>query len=298
VNVPARAVTRFAPSPTGPLHLGHVANAVHVWGLARRIGAQVVLRMEDHDRLRCRPEFEESILDDLEWLGLEPDIGPVAAFRSGPTEFRQSDRDEVYHEILAGLRRRRLTYACSCSRRTIAEASSDTRGEERRYPGTCRELGVPDGPDAGLRVVMADGFETFTDLLLGRQTQTPIEQCGDLLVRDRRGHWTYHWAVTVDDYHQGVNLVIRGADLLGSTGRQIRLARLIGRESAPVFYHHALICDSNGRKLSKRDGDAGVRELRAMGWSPEAVLGRAAFLVGLLKQPTELLASDLPRLFA
>ena len=122
---------------------------------------------------------------------------------------------------------------------------------------------------------MGPGVETFDDLRLGPRGQDPSAQCGDLLLRDRRGNWTYQFAVTVDDWQQGVDLVIRGEDLLASTGRQIRLARLLGRERPPQFLHHALIMKSPDQKLSKSDRDTGVRELRASGWTPQAVVDAA-----------------------
>jgi glutamyl-tRNA synthetase/glutamyl-Q tRNA(Asp) synthetase len=123
----------------------------------------------------------------------------------------------------------------------------------------------------GWRLRIDPGIETFEDARLGPQEQDPSAQCGDLLLRDRAGNWTYQFAVTVDDWEQGVNLVIRGVDLLSSTGRQIRLARLLGREHMPVYFHHPLVMKSPDQKLSKSDGDTGIRELRARGWSAEQV---------------------------
>ena len=123
----------------------------------------------------------------------------------------------------------------------------------------------------GWRLRIDPGIETFEDARLGPQEQDPSAQCGDLLLRDRAGNWTYQFAATVDDREQGVDLVIRGMDLLPSTGRQIRLARLLGREHMPVFFHHPLIMKSPDQKLSKSDGDTGIRELRARGWSAEQV---------------------------
>jgi len=127
-------------------------------------------------------------------------------------------------------------------------------------------------------VILEPGVERFVDEVLGPQEQDPSEQCGDLLVRDRKGNWTYQYAVTVDDHLQQISDVIRGEDLLASTGRQIRLARLLGRETPPRFWHHKLIMKSPTQKLSKSDHDAGVRDLRASGWTPEQVLGKAANL--------------------
>jgi glutamyl-Q tRNA(Asp) synthetase len=157
------------------------------------------------------------------------------------------------------------------------QASGDNT--ELRYPGTCRDRALPDAPGCGLRVRLDPSVERFVDLRHGPQQQRPSEQCGDLLVRDRDGNWTYQFAATVDDYVQGVTLVIRGDDLLASTGRQIQLARLLGREEPPEFLHHALIMKTVDQKLSKSDGDTGIRELRAAGWTPDRVIERALSMV-------------------
>jgi glutamyl/glutaminyl-tRNA synthetase len=254
-------LTRYAPSPTGHLHLGHVVNAIYVWGLARAAGGRVLLRMEDHDRIRCRPEYEASILDDLAWLGFAPDEGlhPLV---------RQSDRNDVYRDALERLRHTHHVYVCDCSRKRVA-------GE--RYDGFCRARGLVDGPGCGLRVQMDDG--------------------GDLLLRDRDRNWTYHFAVTVDDIAQGVTHVIRGEDLLSSTVRQLQLRRMLGVAASPAYVHHPLVLKPNGEKLSKSAGDTGVRELRRAGISAEGVIGRAAAAVGLIDGPRPLAAADVAVLF-
>jgi glutamyl-tRNA synthetase/glutamyl-Q tRNA(Asp) synthetase len=258
--------TRFAPAPTGWLHLGHVLNAVYVWEHAQRAGAQVLLRIEDHDRERCRPEFETGILDDLDWLGFTPDVYPTGCFRAGRCAGRQSDREEVYREALEILRARDLVYACDCTRRVLSDG---------RYDGRCRARNLPLQDGYGWRVRLEPGMEEFDDLLAGTQQQDPSQQCGDLLVRDRVGNWTYQFAVTVDDWRQDIDLVVRGVDLLDSTGRQIRLARLLGRARPPVFAHHELVMKAPGQKLSKSDGDTAIHELRAAGWGPRDVLSFA-----------------------
>ncbi|HXD73369.1 MAG TPA: glutamate--tRNA ligase family protein [Vicinamibacterales bacterium] len=251
-------VTRFAPAPTGFLHLGHVLNAIEVWKAARESGSggRVLLRIENHDRQRSRRDYEAAILEDLDWLGFDAD-GPAV---------RQSERGGIYQAALDSLRARGLVYACSCSR---------TDFDGQRYPGTCATKHLEDEPGLSLRVRLAPAIERFDDLRLGPQAQQPSAQCGDLVVRDRDGNWTYQFACTVDDWKQNVNLVVRGADLLDSTGRQIQLARLLGRSEPPRFLHHELIMKSPSQKLSKSDGDTGVRDLRAKGWTREDVL-RAA----------------------
>jgi glutamyl/glutaminyl-tRNA synthetase len=278
-------LTRFAPAPTGALHLGHVVNAIYVWGIARALGGRVLLRIEDHDRQRSRPAFERAMLDDLDWLGFAPDIYPTAGYRSGPCDGRQSERDAIYRARLAPLVDAGMVYGCRCSRADLASASPDAVADapidERRYPGTCRDRHIPLVEGVGWRVRIDPGVETFDDALAGPQQQEPSTQCGDLLLRDRLGNWTYQCVATIDDAVQGVTLVVRGRDLLTSTGRQIRLARLIDRFTPPVFAHHPLIMKTPGQKLSKSDGDTGIADLRAAGWSPADVVARATELAGV-----------------
>lgn len=249
-------ITRFAPAPTGHLHLGHVVNALHVWNDARARGGQVLLRIEDHDRERCRPEYDAALLEDLTWLGFTWD-GPIT---------RQSARHAIYRDVAQRLEADGLVYGCVCSRRTMADS---------RYPGTCRAAGHALGDHVGWRVRLPDDEIHFVDRWCGPQVQVPAQQCGDLLIRDRLGNWTYQFVATVDDHLQGVTDVIRGRDLLDSTGRQILLGRLIGRPAPAAFAHHALIMKSPTQKLSKSDRDTGVRDLRAAGWTREAVLAAA-----------------------
>ena len=249
-------ITRFAPAPTGFLHLGHVVNALHVWDAAKAADGRVIVRIEDHDRQRSRPEYEAALLEDLAWLGFEGDGPPV----------RQSDRDAVYRRALQVLIDQGLVYGCSCSRTQLVDG---------RYPNTCRERGIALTDQVGWRVVMAPGVERFDDRLLGHQEQDPAGQCGDVLLRDRLGNWTYQFAATADDCEQRITDVIRGRDLLDSTGRQIRLARLLGRSEPPRFAHHELVMKNATEKLSKSDGDTGVRDLRAAGWTAARVLDHA-----------------------
>jgi glutamyl-tRNA synthetase/glutamyl-Q tRNA(Asp) synthetase len=266
-RLPPAPLTRFPPTPTGYLHLGHAANAVFVWGVARALGGRVLLRLEDHDRGRCQRVYETALLEDLEWLGLEPDEGTPTELRAGPSGFRQSDCAEVYERALARLASRQPVYGCGCSQRSLAPEADVTDGVEVPYPGRCRNRGLPLGPGRGVRVPLGPGTERFEDGLLGWQEQEPETQCGDLLLRDRLGDRTYQFAVTEDDQRHGVDLVVRGADLLGPTGRQIRLARLLGRTEPPVFLHHSLAVKPSGEKLSKSSRDRGIRELRAGGRS-------------------------------
>ena len=263
-------LTRYAPAPTGYLHLGHVANAVWTWGLAASAGARMLLRIEDHDRQRCRPEYDEALLEDLDWLGFRPDLGPV----------RQSDPDgeAAFAAALGRLRLDGLVYGCDCTRSTFAAWAAANR---RPWSGSgcprgCRSRDLT-GPV--LRVALGDGSEAWSDVLAG-SCRDDVAPSGDLAIRDRHGNWTYGFCVVVDDARQGVDLVVRGRDLLGATASQIRLAGVLGRATPPTFAHHPLINRPDGSKLSKSSGDTGVRELRAAGRSPAEVIAMAAAATG------------------
>jgi len=297
-RLPAPLVTRFAPSPTGHLHLGHLVNAIFVWGLARALGGRVLLRVEDHDQSRARREYEASILDDLDWLGFVPDAPLIAAFREpGGCDGRQMDRPQRYTDAMVRLMRDGLVYWCDCSRQRVLSESGTVDGE-LKYGGRCRTRGLGPGPERGARVWLPSGREHFADARLGELTQTPSAQCGDLLIQDRLGGWTYQFAVTVDDDADGVSLVVRGEDLLASTGRQIALARLLGRTTPPVFLHHPLVLGPSGAKLSKSSHDTGLRELRDAGVSPPEAIGRAAAAVGLIDRIRPIAATEVAELFA
>jgi len=209
------------------------------------------------------------VLEDLAWLGFAADEGPV----------RQTDADALaaYAAALDRLAAANLVYRCGCTRATFAawarEHGRDWSGVG--CPGACRTRALPGDEAMSLRVAVGEGTEAFDDLAVGPQTTEPAAT-GDLVVRDRSGNWTYGFAVVVDDLRQGVDLVIRGEDLLPETARQIRLGRLLGRTEPPRFLHHPLIRKPSGAKLSKSDGDTGVRELRAAGWTPERVCTEAA----------------------
>ena len=242
-----------------------------MWGAAAWAGASVLLRVEDHDRQRSRAAFDAALLEDLAWLGFVADAGPV----------RQTEPDAraAYSEALARLAAEDLVYRCGCTRATFAawvrDHGHDWRGPG--CPGACRTTALPGDAATSLRVALGAGTEAFDDLLLGPWIDEPAAS-GDLVVRDRAGNWTYGFAVVVDDLRQDVDLVIRGEDLLPETTRQIRLGRLLGRDEPPRFLHHPLIRKSSGAKLSKSDGDTGVRDLRGLGWTSEAVRAEAARL--------------------
>jgi glutamyl-tRNA synthetase/glutamyl-Q tRNA(Asp) synthetase len=268
-----------------------VLNAVYVWGSANAARGRVLLRIEDHDRQRSRPTFEAAVREDLAWLGFAPD-------EEVP---RQSERGPAYEAALARLRSAGLVYACECSRADILARlgardadASDTAASamELRYPGTCAAKGLAEAPGRGTRVRFEPSVERFVDVRHGSIEQRPFEQCGDLAARDRDGNWTYQFAVTVDDFEQGVTLVVRGDDLLASTGRQMQLARLLGRRVPPVFLHHPLVMKTATHKLSKADRDTSVRDLRASGRTAADVIGEAARLGGLIGSPRPIHAGE------
>ena len=269
---------------------------LYVWGMAEILRGEVLLRIEDHDRQRSQRRYERDLLRDLEWLGFEP----VNRLADQPSTYRQSDCDEAFAQALRRLERGYPVYRCVCTRRQLAAATGAEALGEQPYPGTCRNAGHPASKPYGLRLAWEPdaAAEVFTDGLLGPQRQEPREQCGDLLLRDRHGNWSYQFSVAVDDLRHDVDFVVRGEDLLQSTGRQLRLARMLGAVQQPVFYHHPLVRDAQGAKLSKRQGSPSVSDLRQQGVRATAVLGKAAFGAGLIPEPRPIHASEAAELIA
>jgi glutamyl-tRNA synthetase/glutamyl-Q tRNA(Asp) synthetase len=268
--MPRGGWTRFAPAPTGYLHLGHVANAIWVWGVAEAVGARVVLRIDDHDHVRSRPEYDVALIEDLAWLGFAADRGPT----------RQADADVLpaYEAAMERLREDGRSYGCDCTRSTFAEWTTAHGGpwSGPGCPGGCRARGL-DGPT--LRVGIGAGRETWMDAAVG-PCAGDVAPGGDPPIRDRDGNWTYPFSVVVDDLRQDIDLVIRGRDLIHATPTQIRLGRLLGREQPPTFLHHPLIRRPDGRKLSKSSGDTGVREMREAGRTRDEIVEAAASASG------------------
>jgi len=279
-----RPSTRFAPAPTGRLHLGHLANAIYVWGLARGLDGRVLLRIEDHDRQRCRPEFEAALLDDMDRLGLAADAPSTDELRSGPSPFRQSDNGGVYAAALDRLAQATAVYACDCSRATFA-AWREATGHAwsgMGCPGGCLDRGLDPRSTLPLRAALGSGDDGWDDLLLGPRSG-PVTTEGDLPVRDRHGNWTYAFCVVVDDLRLGVDLVVRGEDLTDATPAQIRLGRLLGRAEPARFAHHPLVRRPDGTKLSKADGATSLGALLDSGRTPEDLFAEAARSVGLTR---------------
>lgn len=286
--IPSGLRTRFAPSPTGFLHLGHVASAIYVWGIARKAGAEIILRMEDHDQGRVRKDYERAILADLSWLGFHADRGVESADRN--SDFRQSDHWERYEKALERIKGE--TYRCNCSRKEILARAPQNSGE-LCYDGHCRSLNQ--GPNIRLR--LPDRSFTFLDGISGPQEQNPAQQCGDLLLKDRDGFWTYNFAVAVDDLEEDINLIIRGQDILPATARQMELRQILGADDKILHLHHPLIWADESKKLSKRDHSTSIAQWREQGFAAAQIIGKAAFQVGLTDRDEALEVKDLEALF-
>ncbi|MDX6533329.1 MAG: glutamyl-tRNA synthetase [Gaiellales bacterium] len=268
---------RFAPSPSGPMHLGNARSALLAWLDARARGGRVVLRIEDLDRDRCRPEYAVAVRDDLRWLGLDWDAESTA----------QSRRDAVYEAALAGLRERGLVYECFCTRRDVAVASAPHGpGEEPRgCPRGCADLDpaerrrrVDAGERAALRVRLPEVLPAVDDRLHG--LVVPSGDSGDMVVRRSDGLHAYHLAVVVDDAADGVTDVVRGDDLLASAPRQAALARLLDLP-VPAYAHVPLLLGPDGARLAKRHGAISIAELRASGIGPDTLVTALAASAGL-----------------
>ncbi len=280
-------ITRFAPSPTGPLHLGHAYSALLAHDMARAEGGSFLLRIEDIDSTRSRPEWEDQIYEDLAWLGITWDATPM----------RQSDRLPAYRAALQNLWERDLLYSCTCSRRDIAAAASAPQegGEPIYgpdglvYPGTCRANSpaslqpMPDG--AALRLDMASataslqldsegfGFDETGDVVDNLRTRIRcsadalVNEIGDIVLSRRDFPGSYHLSVVLDDATQNISHVIRGKDLFEATNIHVVLQRLLGLPT-PTYHHHDLIRDDQGKRLAKRDDARAIAKYRADGATP------------------------------
>lgn len=286
-------VTRFAPSPTGALHLGHAFAAMTAHDLARRAAGRFLLRIEDIDGARCRPDFEQAILEDLAWLGLQYD-GPL---------LRQSQRLDAYAQALLLLRQQGLVYPCFCTRGDIAAeiarmgaAPQGPAGSP--YPGICRKL---EPAQAEARMARGDGFAWRLNvaaalaslgtgsLVFDEEGRGPSGEtgriraepalCGDVVLGRKDLGVSYHLAAVLDDAFQGVTLVTRGEDLFVATHVQRLLQALLGLP-VPRYHHHRLVCDPSGRRLAKRDRDLALAVLRAGGASPREIRRRLGLDLG------------------
>jgi glutamyl-tRNA synthetase len=294
---------RYAPSPTGELHLGNARTALVAWLAARAAGGRFVMRIEDLDLPRTLPGAETRILEDLRWLGLDWDEG---VDEGGPfAPYRQSEREAVFRGALGRLASAGALYACTCSRAQLKGLVSAPHGpgsDGPPYPGTCRDKGIPvnvdDRPPPGgrvpaLRFRVSAGTVAFDDAIAGRFEQNVAREVGDFIVRRADGLYTYQLAVVADDAAMEISQIVRGADLLHSTPRQIALQRALGHPS-PEYAHVPLVLGAGGERLAKRDRASAIRALRSEGVAPDHVVGTMARSLGLLDEvrpvwPRELL---------
>ncbi len=267
---------RFAPSPSGRMHAGNICAALVSWLITKSCGGTMVLRIEDLDAQRSKPEYRDALLRDLAFLGLTWDEGP----------FYQSDNTERYLEALERLASAELLYPCFCTRADLHASSAPHEGERRIYPGTCKAL-TPEARRAkaqkrkpALRVRVSDATDCFTDILQGTVRRNLGHECGDFIVQRSDGAMAYQLAVVVDDAHEGIDTVVRGYDLIDSSPQQRYLQECLSYPH-PRYAHIPLIVDERGRRLSKRNHDAALEALLATYKTAEGIIGRLAGLMGL-----------------
>lgn len=286
-----KVVGRFAPSPSGRMHLGNVFSALMAWLSVRSAGGTMVLRIEDLDPDRCRPEYAEQMKDDLRWLGLDWDVEQTP----------QSRRTEAYRECFERLRDMGLVYPCYCSRGELHAASAPHASDGNViYAGTCRDLAEEERAAKtrrpAWRLIVPDEEIAFHDGLQGEYRENLARECGDFIIRRSDGVYAYQLAVVTDDAEAGVTQIVRGRDLLSSTPRQIYLQRLLGLPT-PEYYHVPLLVAPDGRRLSKREHDLDMGALRER-YTPEALLGCLAQLSGLRPTAEPVTAGELAAVFS
>jgi glutamyl-tRNA synthetase len=290
---------RFAPTPSGQLHIGNAMTALLAWLQMRHAGGQFVLRMEDIDKPRSRAELAEETLHDLRWLGMDWDEGPDIAGPRAP--YNQSEREGLYEAAISRLQQGGWLYPCYCSRADIAAAAAAPHGlasEGPIYPGTCRNLTLSEREEKGrlkqpsLRFAMPLKHSVqYHDAAAGEQIREPGAG-GDFVVKRADGIFAYQLAVVVDDAAMGITDVLRGQDLLDSAHRQLLLFEALGLE-APQYSHVPLMHGPDGQRLAKRHGSLAVSAMRQAGASPEQVVGWLAYLCGQHDRPEPVEAADL-----
>lgn len=277
---------RFAPSPSGRMHLGNVLAALLAWLSVRSMGGTMVLRIEDLDPARCRAEYAEQLKRDLLWLGLDWDVEQTP----------QSRRTDAYRAQFDRLQAMGLIYPCYCSRNELLAASAPHASDGQAvYAGSCRYLTpaarAQKRKAPSYRVLVPDEIVSFTDGLQGKYSENLARDCGDFIVRRADGVYAYQLAVVTDDAEAGVTQVVRGRDLLSSVPRQLYLQRTLGF-SHPEYYHVPLLLAADGRRLSKRERDLDLGALRER-FTPQALIGRLAYVLGLRPSPEEVSAREL-----
>ena len=291
MNTPIRG--RFAPSPSGRMHLGNLWSCLLAWLAARSAGGGMVLRLEDLDPDRCRPEFCDQVMRDLEWLGLDWDGQPIY----------QSRRTEAYAAAFRALEDQGLVYPCFCTRAERMAASAPHRSDGQAvYDGRCRRLTAEQREDLARqrnpawRLAVPDRASSFRDLLQGMYEENLLRDCGDFILRRSDGVYAYQLAVVVDDAWMGVTQVVRGSDLLSSTPRQRYLLELLGCP-APEYGHVPLLLAPDGRRLAKRDRDQELGALQQR-FTARELVGRLAHLAGLIPEAAPVSPEELVPLFA
>ncbi len=269
---------RFAPSPTGRMHLGNIWAALMNWLYIRAGGGRVLLRIEDIDRSRCRPEYGDMLLRDMEALGLDWD-GPIMC---------QSERMDIYREILAGWANQ--TYPCYCTRADLHSASAP-HAREGVYSGRCRSLPPQDKPHA-LRLMLPDEDDAYDDIIHRRQSANLRRDIGDIVIWRKDDAPSYQFACGVDDALMGVDMVIRGRDLLPSAFPQRHIARRLGKTPAR-YLHIPLLVDARGHRLSKRQASLDLGRMLEAGLSVPDILGELGYTAGLLDAPCPATAAEL-----
>lgn len=288
-------VGRYAPSPTGPLHLGNLRTALLAWLQARLAGGVFILRMEDLDEPRCNAEAAAKIIDDLRWLGLDWDEGPDAG--SDSAHFVQSQRQHVYRRALEDLIGQGRVFECRCSRKDIAAAASAPHGPEGPiYPGTCRASVLSDAtavtPNCALRLRVEGNRISFEDEIADAVDVDMASDSGDFVIRRRDGLFAYQLAVAVDDAGMGVTDVVRGEDLLDSTARQLLILDYL-KQPRPRYWHVPLMRDDAGNRLSKRDASTALDFYRAAGSSSAQIVGTLAASLGMVEAGVAITPVDL-----
>lgn len=292
---------RFAPTPSGFLHLGNVFCSLLAWLYAKKAGGSITLRIEDLDPQRCNREKADALARELEWLGLTWDVGAYVS--EGSERYFQSQRSDIYAEYFARLEAQKLVYPCFCSRGELHAAEAPHASDGRIiYAGTCRALSQAEREAKAKvrrpawRVRVTDEPISFTDSHYGAQNANLSADCGDFILRRSDGVYAYQLAVVIDDALMDITQVVRGADLLSSTPMQLYLYKLLGL-TPPEFCHIPLLVDADGRRLAKRDGDLEISLLRKRYGSPEPIIGLLAYLAGQLERPEPLTAEALLPLF-